>query len=78
MRLHLRLYGQTASAKKCMMEGVVYAGSAAQLQEEAKKMATIGPWYYAGTAEAVPKSETVIVEHVEQGEEKRRSPPDSK
>lgn len=65
MRLHLRLHGQTGGGRKCMMDGIVYAGSGSQLDREAKRMAEEGPWYYAGTAEEVPETEKIIVEHVE-------------
>jgi len=71
MRFDLRLHGRTTSGKDCVMETSVYAASGEQLQEEAARAATEGPWYFQGTTEVVPETEAITVERVEQLKKQR-------
>jgi hypothetical protein len=72
MRLDLRLRGMTSGGRPCLMELTVYASSQKKFMKEVKERAKEGPWYYDGTAEPVPETEKISIEHAERLGEKKR------
>ena len=73
MRMDIRLRGRTSGGRPCLMELTVYAPSQKKFMKEVKERATEGPWYYDGTAEPVPETEKVTVEHVDRlGQRKKQ------
>jgi hypothetical protein len=71
MRLSLRLVGKTLDGRAVFLEASVYASSQKQFMDEAQKMASTGPWFYVGTAEAVPEASHITVEQVEEVQPKK-------
>lgn len=64
-RIDFRLIGKTDGGRTIIMDGTVYARSQKDFINQVKERATEGPWYYKGTAEPVPETERVTVEHAE-------------
>lgn len=71
MRFDLRLLGKTDAGRDCVMELTVYARGQEELLERVQQVSTEGPWYYRGDSEAVPTSEKITVEGIENLTEKK-------
>lgn len=65
MRMDLRLRGKTSSGRACLMDLTVYASSQKKFTKAVKERSREGPWFYDGTADLVPETEKITVEHVE-------------
>jgi len=65
MRFDIRLLGKTDAGRDCVMEVTVYAQGQKELMERVQQLSTEGPWYYRPANEAVPTTEKITVEGVE-------------
>jgi hypothetical protein len=50
----------------------VYTSSQKKFMKKVKERAKVGPWYYDGTAEPVPETEKITMEHAERMGDRKR------